>query len=100
MNQLLPLYQCHKKVRAFKITAMEASPDGSLVALLGGQCNPPYRVEVTAGYMLKHTPQVGDYYVLYDDGYESRSPAEPFEDGYTSVPGVPVSGVLPQGDAA
>lgn len=28
---------------------------------------------------------VGGYYVLYEDGFESWSPAKPFEDGYTRV---------------
>ena len=33
-------------------------------------------------YMTKHAPQVGGYYVLYEDGYASFSPAQPFEAGY------------------
>lgn len=36
-------------------------------------------------YMNKHQPQIGGYYVKYADGYESFSPAEAFESGYTKV---------------
>lgn len=44
---------------------------------------PPFNV--TQGYLEKHRPQPGGYYVLYDDGYQSWSPAEAFENGYTSM---------------
>lgn len=40
---------------------------------------------VNREYMLKHNPQVGGYYVVYDDGYKSYSPAKAFEDGYTRI---------------
>ena len=33
------------------------------------------------------TPHVGGYYVLYEDGYESFSPAKAFEEGYTRFDG-------------
>jgi hypothetical protein len=85
----LPLYQCHKKVRAVKIKAIEKQkwdrdlgvthwrifpqvfPEGSVL---------PFDVEHS--YMDKHEAQVGGYYVRYEDGYESYSPAKAFEDGY------------------
>ena len=38
-------------------------------------------VVVSAAYVAKHDPQVGGYYVLYPDGYESWSPAEAFRAG-------------------
>jgi hypothetical protein len=40
---------------------------------------------VDADYMQKHKPEVGGYYVVYDDGYKSFSPAKAFEDGYTRL---------------
>lgn len=36
-------------------------------------------------YMQKHQPRAGGYFVVYKDGYESWSPAEAFEEGYTRV---------------
>lgn len=44
------------------------------------------RVFVTRAYLTKHDPQPGGYYVGYDDGYVSVSPAEAFEGGYTRLP--------------
>ena len=41
--------------------------------------------QVSKEYMDKHNPQVGGYYVVYQDGYKSFSPAEAFEDGYTRI---------------
>jgi hypothetical protein len=42
---------------------------------------------LSAKYMQKHNPHVGGYYVAHEDGtggfYETFSPAEAFEDGYT-----------------
>jgi hypothetical protein len=40
---------------------------------------------VDGGFLLKHAPQPGGYYVIYKDGYKSFSPAEAFEAGYTRV---------------
>lgn len=36
-------------------------------------------------YMRKHQPQVGGYWVQYQDGYISWSPAQAFEEGYTRI---------------
>lgn len=87
--QELPLYQCHKKVRALKIEKIATSADviatdpeaenfdGAL--LIAGDRG----VNVSSEYLAKHKPEVGGYYVLYEDGYESYSPAAPFEAGYS-----------------
>lgn len=79
----IPQYQCHKKVRAVKITGFRANgntdcPD-ILLGELGGivSCLPEWQA--------KHQPKIGDYYVMYDGGYTSVSPAKAFEDGYTRL---------------
>ena len=41
--------------------------------------------DVESSYINKHCPEVGGYYVQYQDGYESYSPAEAFESGYSRV---------------
>jgi len=41
------------------------------------------RFRVSAEYLAKHKPTSGGYYVVYKDGYESFSPAQAFEEGYT-----------------
>lgn len=75
----LPQYQCHKKVGALKIAKLEGN---LLTPAETGFA--PFIVEKE--YLRKHSPEVGGYYVVYDDGYKSYSPAKPFEAGYTRVP--------------
>lgn len=83
MNEL-PIYQCHKKVRAAKIADIGFILDGDSTAImyLDGINN---GLVVDIDYIKKHCPQNGGYYVVYDDGYESYSPAEAFENGYTKI---------------
>ena len=89
----IPEYQCHKKVRALKIekvidpTEPESESDGSRILFF----EPPYddekhSIQVGHAYIRKHSPEVGGYFVVYEDGYESFSPAEAFESGYTLIP--------------
>lgn len=85
-TDLFPLYQSHKRVRAGKITKIEwphTCPVGFAATLEFGDGLPGFFV--TAAYMEKHKPEVGGYWVLYEDGYQSWSPAEAFESGYTRV---------------
>jgi len=92
----LPLYRCHKKVRAAKIigiTGPEGFSDGHAELVLDVQdpkCLPGaghISVTVGPGWLAKNPALiVGGYFVEYDDGYESYSPAVPFESGYTLVP--------------
>lgn len=98
----MPRYKCHKEVWALKIAEVRPSdlrmltaneidnlPIGEFTALGEGIIIPveegygPIRVDTQ--YMLKHNPQPGGYYVVYEDGYKSFSPAEAFEGGYTRI---------------
>ncbi|RQZ76440.1 hypothetical protein DF052_00355 [Burkholderia glumae] len=90
----LPQYECHKKVWALKIKAIEPKIDSSkygLEAIIhnGATITPAEEgyapFEVHQGYIDKHSPKVGGYYVVYADGYKSFSPAEAFESGYTLI---------------
>lgn len=80
----LPRWKCHKEVNAFKIISISFAPesDGGN-AVIGGS---GLQVEVNAEYMKKHRPQIGGYYVVYEDGYRSFSPAPAFESGYARIP--------------
>lgn len=44
-------------------------------------------VAVDMAWIEKHKPVIGGYYVRYADGYESFSPADAFEAGYTAIDG-------------
>lgn len=80
----MPRYECHKKVWALKIKEVRASIGDSRIGLVFE--NPLFSPrEVSDEYHNKHQPQAGGYYVQYEDGYESWSPAEVFESGYTLI---------------
>lgn len=79
----LQRYKCHKEVRAAKMVALQHIDLFSRTR----RCdldNGGY-VLLSDEYCARHQPQVGGYYVLYDDGYESFSPAKAFENGYTPI---------------
>jgi hypothetical protein len=81
----LPLYQCHKQVRAAKIIATERIDRGQLILHLEGGST--FTADIA---WLARNPlvAVGGYFVQYQeaDKYTSYSPAGPFEGGYTPVP--------------
>lgn len=99
----LPRWQCHKVVRAAKVMSIAYErANGAGAAILevavryvadsatdrfkfDEQEAPTGRATVTVGeeYVRKHNPNVGGYYVRYEDGYESFSPAAAFEAGYS-----------------
>ena len=82
----LPMYKSHKVVRALKIKGINAEPaEPSSEMYITPEENGYTPFIVSDAYVSKHKPQVGGYYVKYEDGYESFSPADAFEDGYTKV---------------
>jgi len=83
----LPEYQCHKKVRAAKIVDIyNPSANGNAQLHLDVDGVKATRI-ADQGWMGKHRPEVGGYFVEYekvdDVQYTSFSPAEPFEAGYS-----------------
>lgn len=82
----LPKYRCHKVVQAAKIIETGPEPGGRDVALtLQLPSKEVGVVIVSTDWALKHNPQVGGYFIQYEDGYQSYSPAAAFEDGYTAI---------------
>ncbi len=86
----LPKYRCHKDVWALKIARVfdptrednEESDGSKLLGFIGSDFVPR---RVSREYVRKHDPKAGGYFVVYADGYESWSPAEVFESGYTLI---------------
>lgn len=76
----LAQYRSIKRVKAGEITEVRApgcyvrNADGSELLRL-------YPPNMTARY----TPVVGDFWVVYDDGYQSISPKAAFEAGYVAM---------------
>jgi hypothetical protein len=44
-----------------------------------------FAVQVPENFFARGKPEIGDYFVRYDDGYVSWSPKKAFEGGYTAV---------------
>ncbi len=76
----MPRYQCHKVVHALKIESIDTH-SGRLVPADSGFA----AFEVERGMFSRYVPTAGDYFVVYDDGYQSFSPAKAFEAGYTRL---------------
>ncbi|MEI7375666.1 DUF2829 domain-containing protein [Dickeya chrysanthemi] len=84
---VLPRYRCHKVVQAAKIIDVNLLGSGKSSLTLDGDV----LLLAERGYIEKHNPQPGGYFVLYEDGYQSYSPAAVFEAGYTRLPDVEVA---------
>ncbi len=80
----LPQWHCHKIVGAAKIIAIDF---GERLDLM-----PHGVVEVGQRWVEEKHAEVGGYYVVYEDGYASFSPAKAFLEGYSPI--------LTEGDAA
>jgi hypothetical protein len=93
----MPHYKCHKDVWALKIrdisdpTQPGNESDGSRLLIFE---EPGYGARrVSREFVRKHLPHcedslgsrqyIGGYFVVYKDGYESFSPAQAFEEGYS-----------------
>lgn len=87
MNQTmieLPRYKSHKIVHALKIHDIDIDHEtGAAVITPADDGYGPFAVD--AEYMAKHKPRYSGYYVVYEDGYKSWSPAEAFEKGYVKI---------------
>ena len=79
----MPKYQSHKKVWALKIKHISYIEPAQYQIVPEESGYAP--IDVSTGWMEKHQPQVGGYYVVYKDGYASYSPAAAFEEGYTKL---------------
>lgn len=84
----LPLYQCHKRVRALKIRELNEKPRTGFQKPDGSLLMTPWEtgfdvIELSPEFVKRHNPEVGGFYVVYQDGYVSYSPQKAFEDGYT-----------------
>lgn len=79
----MPKYKCHKEVWALKIKQVKAESAERFYLHFADKRYAP--LEIDKEWMGKHKPSDGGYYVQYQDGYASYSPAEAFESGYAPV---------------
>ena len=85
----MPQYQSHKKVWALKIEEVRpytqtpgCETDGSYLLIVEDPFAP---IRVSREWVMKHDPTDVGYWVKYEDGYTSFSPAKAFEEGYTLI---------------
>jgi hypothetical protein len=83
----MPQYQCHKKVWALKIQSVRSGDvrNGDAKVHLHFEDKRYAPRPVSFEWAHKFDPQAGGYFVQYEDGYESYSPAKAFEEGYTRL---------------
>ncbi len=79
----MPKYKCHKTVHALKVKQVVTNEDGSWAIIPEDERFSKFNI--TNEYYEKHSPQIGGYYIVYEDGYKSFSPADVFEKGYVLV---------------
>lgn len=74
-----PKYQSHKIIQAKPIIGFDRRDTGGAVCAIveGGETFTPNQMGMLEG------ARVGDYAMLYPDGYKSISPKDVFEEGYT-----------------
>jgi len=88
----IPRYKCHKVVQALKITLV--TPTGCNAHFIVPQEEGFEPIEVSSEWVRQHNPKPGGYYVVYEDGYTSYSPAQAFERGYTLITGETAVGTV------
>ncbi len=80
----LPLYDCHKQVRALQIMSVDHGFDGVVIYFVEAGY---LKVKHDLDFAQRHSDVLkpGNYYMLYKDGYVSISPEKAFVDGYSLV---------------
>lgn len=86
----LPLFACHKQVRAAEIRDVDTNGRRISVVIptLGDEAGlaPVLRtLMVEDSWLEKFSPKSGDWLVEYADGYRSVSPAGAFVGGYSQI---------------
>lgn len=80
-----PTYRSIKLVKAAKIEHIELCGITRINTIILNAGGRKVDIKVEDGWLHKHEPRVGGYIVVYEDGYASYSPAEPFESGYIKI---------------
>jgi hypothetical protein len=88
MLDAMPSYRCHKVVKAAEITV--AYPSTGEIHIHYRDADGADKNFILKGkqeLMARKAPRPGDFYVVYDNGYDAVSPRKEFLDGYDAEPG-------------
>jgi hypothetical protein len=86
----MPAFISHKRVWALKIAKVHRDEDGQGIALAFEGNRFALRAFTVSQLEHKPIPEVGMYFVQYEGGYFSFSPADAFEKGYSPAEEEPV----------
>ena len=81
----MPKYKCHKEVWALEIAGISLPQNEAGDAELAFEDSRYAPRLMDRAWLDKHNPEVGGYLVVYKDGYQSYSPADAFEEGYSLI---------------
>ncbi|WP_211103490.1 hypothetical protein [Azospirillum sp. TSA2s] len=85
----LSVFVCHKRVLAAPIVVADPVAHTLTILLPTGEA---HTFAPAAGFFARSTPAVGDYFIVYEDGYQSHSPKAAFEAGYHAATDEPPHG--------
>ena len=86
----MPSFIPHKRVWALKIAKVHVDDDGQGIALQLEGSHFGLRAFTSSQLEHKPIPEAGMYFVQYEGGYFSFSPADAFEKGYSPAESEPV----------
>lgn len=86
----MPGFISHKRVWALKIAKVHIDEDGQGIALQFEGSHFALRAFTSSQLKHKPIPEAGMYFVQYEGGYFSFSPADAFEKGYSPAEQEPV----------
>ena len=91
MTQEMPFYICHKRVRALEIASVEGDREVHHQAIerkitFRDQSGALQPIWLPLNMFIRYIPKPGDFYVVYEDGYQSFSPRKAFLEGYDLAP--------------
>lgn len=81
----LPKYRCHKVVHALKIAKVQWHGNSTLIELVPEDGRYAPLLRSLDWVQSRKADSAPGYWVRYEDGYESWSPVDAFEKGYTLI---------------
>lgn len=83
----LARWRSHKVVQAGKVIAISDQPAVGYKrrVTVEGADGKPIDIDVHVSVFLRGLSNIGDYFVIYDDNYQSWSPAGTFDQGYARL---------------
>jgi hypothetical protein len=84
LKAMLPLWRSHKIVRAAEIQGVVYNSKGAGVRLADPELP---TVNIPISVFDRYKPVAGDFFVMYEDDYQSISPRKAFIEGYSKIDG-------------